>query len=1066
MKTKLYLLFFFVFPLFMSACRGDDPIPDPPVDGKRTVLVYMAADNSINPLASFTDGDLEELKAGMASIDNTSDMHLLVYIDTGFPRLIEIENKGGTVVETIVKEYEDRNSCGVAETQEVFNDVFGNSLYKAESYGLIYWSHGEGWIPTPLPSTRWIGNDKTGGGHYMNIEDLKLVLQNAPHFDFIMFDACFMQSVEVAYELRDCCDYYIGFPAENPGPGAAYDRMFPFIFQKGAAVEMAIGTFAAYDEIYTGKIGSNSNWTMGTAIDVLKSSELENLAAATANALSGVTADREVLRSSVFDYDQRKVGSSYYVGYYDFVEMMEKLVVDEVALDEWKQAYDAASVCWKKTPMIYSMSVGMFSMKRANGVSHYIPSTATSAAAQAANAAYRSTLCAVVVGAGFIGLEMAENLHHAGVHVSVVEMGNQVMAPIDFSMAAPIHQHLLQKGVSLYLEEGVTHFKRTDNGITVFLKSGKAIPADMVLLSIGVRPATALAQQAGLKLGEMGGIWVDEHLETSEKDIYAVGDAIEYPHPLTGKPWLNYLANPANRQGRIVADNMVFGNTVSYEGAIGTSIAKVFDMTVASTGLAAKRLKQWGMEYQSSVTHSASHAGYYPDALPLTLKLTFHPKTGKLYGAQCIGYEGVDKRIDQIAGLIKRGGTVYDLMETEHTYAPPFSSAKDPIAIGGYVASNIISGAMPVISWRELVEEKDKVMLIDTRTPEEFSFGTIPGAVNIPLDEMREHLAEIPTDKPVVLFCAVGLRGYLSLRILMGCGYRNVRNLIGGYKTYSTATAPLPSLSAPAGGGSSSSSVEAATDDVPADASVSKKETLKINACGLQCPGPIMQVKKAMDSIAVGERVEIVATDAGFARDASAWCDTTGNKLIEKHDEKGRYTVVIEKGAPACTSASNVSAAGGRGKTLILFSDDLDKALATFVLANGAAATGQKVTIFFTFWGLNVLKKVQKPSVQKDFFGKMFGMMLPSSSLKLKLSQMNMFGMGSRMMRFLMKRKGVDSLESLRSQALAQGVEFIACQMSMDMMGIQHEELLDEVTIGGVATYMERADKANVNLFI
>ena len=403
MKTKLYLLFFFVFPLFMSACRGDDPIPDPPVDGKPTVLVYMAADNSINPLASFTDGDLEELKAGMASIDNTSDMHLLVYIDTGFPRLIEIENKGGTVVETIVKEYEDRNSCGVAETQEVFNDVFGNSLYKAESYGLIYWSHGEGWIPTPLPSTRWIGNDKTGGGHYMNIEDLKLVLQNAPHFDFIMFDACFMQSVEVAYELRDCCDYYIGFPAENPGPGAAYDRMFPFIFQKGAAVEMAIGTFAAYDEIYTGKIGSNSNWTMGTAIDVLKSSELENLAAATANALSGVTADREVLRSSVFDYDQRKVGSSYYVGYYDFVEMMEKLVVDEVVLDEWKQAYDAASVCWKKTPMIYSMSVGMFSMKRANGVSHYIPSTATSAAAQAANAAYRSTSWYSAVGLARLG---------------------------------------------------------------------------------------------------------------------------------------------------------------------------------------------------------------------------------------------------------------------------------------------------------------------------------------------------------------------------------------------------------------------------------------------------------------------------------------------------------------------------------------------------------------------------------------------------------------------------------------------------------------------------------------
>lgn len=667
---------------------------------------------------------------------------------------------------------------------------------------------------------------------------------------------------------------------------------------------------------------------------------------------------------------------------------------------------------------------------------------------------------AVVVGAGFIGLEMAENLHHAGVAVSVVEMGNQVMAPIDFSMAAPIHQHLIEKGVSLYLEEGVTRFRRTEEGITVFLKSGKTIPADMVLLSIGVRPVTALAQQAGLELGETGGIRVDEYLETSAKDIYAVGDAIEYPHPLTGKPWLNYLANPANRQGRIVADNMALGNTTSYEGAIGTSIAKVFDMTVASTGLAAKRLKQWGMEYQSSVTHSASHAGYYPDALPLTLKLTFHPKTGKLYGAQCVGYEGVDKRIDQIAGLIKHGGTVYDLMETEHTYAPPFSSAKDPIAIAGYVASNIISGAMPVISWRELAEKKDEVMLIDTRTPEEFSFGTIPGAVNIPLDEMRDRLSEIPADKPVVLFCAVGLRGYLAQRILIGRGYRNTANLIGGYKTYSTAVAPIPAPTA------SSPAQPAASAPSQSAQSGSVKEPLRVNACGLQCPGPIMQVKKAMDSIAPGERVEIVATDAGFARDASAWCATTGNKLIEKKEEKGRYTVLLEKGDEACTCPSSLPAAGGRGKTLILFSDDLDKALATFVLANGAAATGQKVSIFFTFWGLNVLKKIQKPRTEKDIFGKMFGMMLPSSSLRLKLSKMNMMGLGSRMMRFLMKRKGIDSLESLRSQALAQGVEFIACQMSMDMMGIRREELLDEVTIGGVATYMERADKANVNLFI
>lgn len=391
MKTKLYLLLLFI-PLLISACDSGDT-PDPSVDNKRTVLIYMAADNnSPNSLAAFTDGDLNELKVGMASLSNSSGIHLLVYIDTGSPRLVEIEKKGDKAVETIIKEYPDRNSCGVDETLEVFNDVFGDNRFKAESYGLVYWSHGEGWIPTPLPSTRWIGNDKTGGANYMNIEDLVSVLQKGPHFDFIMFDACFMQSIEVAYELREYCNYYIGFPSENPGPGAAYDRMFPFIFQDGAAIKMAAGTFAAYDEIYTGIMGSNDNWTMGTAINVLKSSELDNLAASTAKALSEVPeVNKSSLRSLVFDYDQRNTYSSSHIGYYDFVGMMEVLVTDESILNEWKQAYSAASVYWAKTSTIYSMSVGLFSMERANGVSHYIPSSGTSSDAKAANAAYRST---------------------------------------------------------------------------------------------------------------------------------------------------------------------------------------------------------------------------------------------------------------------------------------------------------------------------------------------------------------------------------------------------------------------------------------------------------------------------------------------------------------------------------------------------------------------------------------------------------------------------------------------------------------------------------------------------
>lgn len=664
---------------------------------------------------------------------------------------------------------------------------------------------------------------------------------------------------------------------------------------------------------------------------------------------------------------------------------------------------------------------------------------------------------AVVVGAGFIGLEMAENLHETGARVSIVEMSNQVMAPLDFSMAAHVHQHLLQKGVNLFLEQSVERFERKGKNLEIFLSNGKSIETEMVILSIGVRPDTALAKTADIRLGETGGIWVNDFLETSAKDIYAVGDAIEFPHPLTGKSWLNYLANPANRQGRIVADNMVFGNTIKYEGAIGTSIAKVFDMTVAATGIAAKRLKQWNIPYASSTTHSGSHAGYYPGAMPLSIKLMFDPKSGKLLGAQGVGYKGVDKRIDQIALLIKNGGTVYDLMKVEHAYAPPFSSAKDPIAIAGYVAANMVDGVMPTISWRQMQQaERREVTLLDVRTKDEYAFGSIHGAKNIPLDDLRDRLDEIPTDKPIYVFCAIGLRGYLALKILTARGFKNVYNLSGGYKTYSVSVAPV----------TQTNPVILPAQNTNIDTQTMKTEikTLHIDACGLQCPGPILKIKQAIDSIEEGERVEIMATDAGFSRDAAAWCNTTGHALISNSEDKGRYTVVVEKGGPK--SCDIVTSCDGKGKTLILFSDDLDKALATFVLANGAAATGQKVSIFFTFWGLNALKKVKKPAVEKDLFGKMFSMMLPSSSLKLKLSKMNMGGMGRRMMRYIMSKKGIDSLESLREQALQQGVEFIACQMSMDVMGVKREEMLDEVTIGGVATYMERADRANVNLFI
>lgn len=662
---------------------------------------------------------------------------------------------------------------------------------------------------------------------------------------------------------------------------------------------------------------------------------------------------------------------------------------------------------------------------------------------------------ALVVGGGFIGLEMAENLHAAGLHVHLVEMGKQVMAPVDFSVAAQLHHHLTEKGVALHLETAVTGITPTASSLNVQFNDGNTLQTDMVILSIGVRPNVTLAREAGITVGEKG-IAVNEFLQTSAPHVYAVGDAIAFPHPLTGKPWLNYLAGPANRQARIAADNMVNGNTLPYEGAVGTAIAKVFNLTVGTTGLAAKHLRAAGLPYLSSTTWTANHAGYYPGASLLMTKVTFHPASGKLLGVQCVGADGVDKRIDVAATIIKRGGTIADLMQLEQAYAPPFSSAKDALAIAGYVANNVLTGQMPVIYWRDMADLHPDTLVVDVRTPEEFTAGHIDGAKNIPVDDLRSRLSELPREKDIVLYCAVGLRGYVAQRILMGHGYTQVRNLSGGYRTYSAA------VEAPG----CPEQKEETTPSAPP--SIGQEEHMQlVDACGLQCPGPILQLKKAVDALPQGGRVTVKATDPGFPRDARAWCNSTGNTFLSHSEANGTHQVIIQKTAsPIGIPLPGTLPTTGGGKTFIMFSDDLDRALATFVLANGAAATGAKVSVFFTFWGLNVIKRERKPKIKKDFFSSMFALMMPSHSKRLHLSQMSMWGMGDKLMRFIMRKKGIDSLESLRTQALENGVEFIACQMSMDMMGIAKEELIDGVTIGGVATYMERAGGANVNLFI
>ncbi|MBJ6725748.1 FAD-dependent oxidoreductase [Geomesophilobacter sediminis] len=667
---------------------------------------------------------------------------------------------------------------------------------------------------------------------------------------------------------------------------------------------------------------------------------------------------------------------------------------------------------------------------------------------------------ALVVGAGFIGLEMAENLHARGIEVTVVEMAEQALSVIDYEMAAVVHRELLMKKVPFHLKDAVASFAANpEGGVTATLASGKAVAADLVLLSIGVRPNTDFLKGSGIKLGERGHIIVDDTLRTGSAGIYAAGDAIEVVNPLTGKQTAIPLAGPANKQGRIAADNMHGNRPRSYGGTMGTAIAKVFDLDVGVTGLTEKLCRAEGIACQSVIVHPNDHAGYYPGAAPLTFKLIFSPKDRRVLGAQCVGYGGVDKRIDVIAAAIKGKMTVDDLTEIEHAYAPPYSSAKDPVNMAGFAAQNILDGLLQVIGWRALQQiDRTKVTLLDVRTVEEFKGGSIAGAINIPLDELRARIGELPPQKPVIVFCKVGLRGYLACRILSAAGITDCCNLSGGYDTWCLATTSSDELDTvcPVASIKDRKAMEASS--VPA------RRVVEVNACGLQCPGPIMRLKKEIDAISPGEAVAISASDAGFYKDAESWANSTGNILAEITAEKGIIRAVIVKGngLPAPLPGR------GNDKTIVVFSGDLDKALASFVIANGALAMGRKVTMFFTFWGLNVLRRHEPVALAtgKNLIEKAFELMMPRGSRKLSLSRMSMGGMGDALIKGIMKNKNVPALEEMIELALAGGARLVACQMSMDLMGIRHEELIDGVELGGVAAYLEASEKADANLFI
>lgn len=400
-----------------------------------------------------------------------------------------------------------------------------------------------------------------------------------------------------------------------------------------------------------------------------------------------------------------------------------------------------------------------------------------------------ATRSALVVGAGFIGLEMAENLHARGIHVTVVEMADQALGVIDFEMAAIVHNELRMKGIVLRLQDGVASFTNSETGgVTAHLTSGGSLTADLVLLSIGVTPNTGFLRDSGIALGKRGHILVDNQLLTSRVDIYAAGDAIEVLNPLTRKQTAIPLAGPANKQGRIAADNMHGETLRSYNGTMGTAIAKVCDLDVGVTGLTEKLCKIEGIPCETVVLHPNDHAGYYPGAAGFTLKLVYSPENRRILGAQCVGYGGVDKRIDVIATAIMGKMTVDDLTEIEHAYAPPYSSAKDPVNMAGFVAQNVLDGKVRSISWNQLQQGIADYYLLDVRTPGEFASGYIKGSVNIPVDNLRERLAEIP-NRQIVVICRVGVRGYIAARILAAHGFNNCLNLSGGYETWRLATA-------------------------------------------------------------------------------------------------------------------------------------------------------------------------------------------------------------------------------------------------------------------------------------
>ena len=658
---------------------------------------------------------------------------------------------------------------------------------------------------------------------------------------------------------------------------------------------------------------------------------------------------------------------------------------------------------------------------------------------------------ATVVGGGYVGIETAENLKHLGIDTTLIEAVPHILASFDSEISNILEYELINNGINLLTSEKVIEFQEDKDEVIIKLESGKSVAADMVILSIGVNPDTKFLQNSGINLGERGHILVNEKLETNIDEVYALGDSIIVKNYITNQDVAIPLAGPANRQGRIVAGNIV-GRNEKYKGSLGTAIIKIFELTGASTGLNERSLKQLNIPYEKVYLHPNNHATYYPGATAISIKALYNKENRQILGAQAVGISGVDKFIDVIAISIKFKATIDDLTELELAYAPPFLSAKSPANMLGFIGQNIEDNLLEQVFMKDLENYNEKeTIILDVREKLELISGKLNDSINIPLSELRKRYAELPKDKEIWTYCAVGLRGYIASRFLTQKGYK-VKNLAGGIKIEEKELIKTQE--------------ETFSNKENSDYNVDKEDEY-LDLSGLSCPGPLVKIKEKIDKLQGSEKLKVKVSDPGFYNDIQAWSKVTKNSLLSLDKKDGLTYATLQKGQASkvvVKEQENVIIEDNSNMTMVVFSGDLDKAIAAFIIANGALTMGKKVTMFFTFWGLSILKK--KNLAKKSFIEKMFAMMLPKNSQDLPVSKMNFFGIGAKMIRSVMKKKNIMSLEELMKKAKDLGANITACTMSMDVMGISKEELIDGINYGGVGQYLGEAEKSNNNLFI